>query len=800
MNPLSETGDKRQTGRLALWLGLFLFSVYLFSFSGKFHVVDELMVFTAGHNLAQYGRPDVNQLIWTNHWQEVQSAFWGVDNQLYTKKAPGFALAVAPFVWLGHTLPGLNAVHVSLLLNAVVTALTAALLLVWLVELGFSRRAALVAALMYGLGTIAWIYARMLWEPPLTALMFLLTVWSLRRFDAVDAPRARLGWAALTGLALAVNLLLRFEMAVAAGMVGLYLGVKRPTPFRGQATNDQRRTAGDQRPAMPFRNRLPVLAAALTPVAMVGLGLLYFNYVRFGSPFETGYSREFSLIPPWIGGYGLLFSPGRGLFIYSPVMALLFFGLRPAWRRLPRPYFLLIAALCLFYWLFYGSWFAWGGTWGWGPRFLMPILPLLMLFVAETVQNSVRKAQWLLVWGLFAASLFVNILGVAVDFNEHYLRLGRNDNFVFNWSAMPLLGHWRILREGLVDILWLRPGPDGLTVDWAIFLPSLLVVGLTALGLALAVRRSRRLASPLGVLLSLVVVAGAVFVTQRATARAALADDQSQADLPVLNLLNTQSRPGDLLLVPMPPYGDVQEVTTRLMSYLHRPVPTYAWIESEPRAIQPDERERLRQAVLSGGRRVWLLERWLSPLDPPTPTAAWLNREAFPVASRWFDHSGRLTLFVLPGQSPAAAVLPVEAGFSGGLSLVEAAVLDTAVTPGAVVRVRLTWQAPSVEGAASAGLPNDSVLGFVHLVQTGSGGGPVAQNDRLLVDLQNFRQSPLLPGQKAVQGYGLQLPDDLPPGRYALIAGLYLGSSGQRLARSDGSPDDFVYLMDVVVE
>ena len=88
---------------------------------------------------------------------------------------------------------------------------------------------------------------------------------------------------------------------------------------------------------------------------------------------------------------------------------------------------------------------------------------------------------------------------------------------------------------------------------------------------------------------------------------------------------------------------------------------------------------------------------------------------------------------------------------------------------------------------------------FVHLVDTQSAQN-IAQQDRLLLDLQNADRSPLLPEQTVTQGYGLSLPDDLPPGSYALISGLYLGSSGQRLLRADDSPDDFLYLREIVVQ
>jgi hypothetical protein len=135
--------------------------------------------------------------------------------------------------------------------------------------------------------------------------------------------------------------------------------------------------------------------------------------------------------------------------------------------------------------------------------------------------------------------------------------------------------------------------------------------------------------------------------------------------------------------------------------------------------------------------------------------------------------------------------------FAGNLTLLDFAVLNSQASPGEVLKVRLTWQAPAV-GEPGVALPHEAVISFVHLLAE-NGGGQAAQQDRLLLDLQNFGRSPLLPGQTATQGYGLQLPDDLPAGAYPLIAGVYLASSGQRLPRHDGNPDDFIYLTDIVV-
>ncbi|MCB0165945.1 MAG: hypothetical protein KDI79_17055 [Anaerolineae bacterium] len=823
---------------LAFWLALFLYAVYLLSFSGHFHVMDEWVGFAPADNLVQHGRPDMNQFIWTNHWQAIPPGFWGVDDHLYTKKAPGISIITAPLIWLGHLIPGLNVVHVSLLANMPVTALAAALILIWLVDLGFSPKIAFFTGLGYGLCTIAWIYARMFWEPAMQALSFLVAVWAAYR--AVQSNTgARWLWIFLAGVAVALSLAFRFETVPATGLIGLYLlwefsqkQIKEsnsiaetpslaklsflPTHYALRTTSHVPRFTPQ---ALLLYARL--LAVYLAPSLLVGLGLMYFNLIRFGSLSETGYNQEILFEAPWVGAFGLLFSPGRGLFIYAPLMLLLFFGIRPAWRRLPRPYFLLIAAICLFYWLFYGSWYAWGGTWGWGPRFLMPILPLLMLFVGESLGwilagSSDSALRWIARMGvglLIVLSLFVNFLGVSVDFNEHFLRLGRNDNFVFNWAAFPPLGHWQILQDGLVDIIWLHPGKNGLTIEWSILAPALVLLVVAGLGLMIAgfgllidhseLLNSRstfyvlRLSqSPLTISISLLLAFLLTYQMMLATAQVALTNPQAQADVPVLKALTDSAHPGDALHIAIPPFGDVQEISTRVMAYLDQPLPTYAWIESEPRAIQPDERDRIWRTTQAESKRVWLFERWLTHKDPLSQTAARYNQTAFPIEERWFEKSGKLTLFALANDEPPTLSMPLNVPFEGGLTLVDVTVFGAEVYAGETLKVRLTWQAPEFGTLVEVGLPDSSVISFVHL--TGDGQN-IAQQDRLLLDLQNVERSPLLPGQTVSQGYGLQLPENTPPGSFPLITGLYLSTTGVQLNRADGSPDNFLYLTDIVV-
>lgn len=832
---------------LRFWIGFFLFSIYLLSFSGKFHVMDELAVFTAGNNLAQHGRADINQLLWTNHWTPNPPGVWGQDGHLYTKKAPGISFITAPLIGLGHWLPDLNAVHVGLLTNAFVTALTASFLFVWLTDLGFSRLTATLTSFGYGLCTIAWIYARMFWESSLLALSFLVAVWAVYRATRLAYARQRLFWILLGGSAIAIGLTLRFETLPAILFIGLYL-VWESASWQISQLNGAGWTSVNKshkvihHPTFSWQKLVGILLAIpwprlviyLTPTVLLGLALLYFNLSRYGSLSETGYTQELRFIPPWIGGFGLLLSPGRGLFIYAPFTLLLFFGLRPARRRLSPPYFWLLAVLCLFYWLFYGAWFAWGGTWGWGPRFLLPILPLLMLFVAEPIEWTSQRTPpltphvtrqtkgvrwaWLGIGLLALLSLIVNFLGIAVDFNEHFLRLNRNDNFVFNWADFPPLAHWRILQEGLIDIIWVRQQANGLTIEWSILTPALILFVLALAGLGVTLKNEiyslknspahprakpkpstpDALRTTLYVLLFILLPVTLIYEMMLGTARLAMENEQAQADTPLLETLRDAAQPDDVLLMPMPPFGDVQEVSTWLIAYLDQRLPTAVWIESEPRALTPAERGHISDTTQTQAKRVWLFERWLTQTGPTTLTAAYFNQTAFPLQEIWFDKSGKLTLYALADEALSAQPTPLNIPFQGGLTLLDFTLLDPVLTPDqSVIRLRLTWQASSAPELVAQGPAPGPLIVFAQLLD---GDHPLAQNDRSLVDLQNLEQSPLRPGETVQQGYGLPLTPPVSRGSYPLVVGLYLAATGQRLTRSDGSLDDFLYLTNVVVQ
>ena len=87
-----------------------LFVVYTLTSAGKFHIVDEVSLFSVTESLAQRGTVDTNAIAWTqwvNSPGEVLGAF-GPDGQVYSKKGPAPAFVAVPWYLLLRTIAQLE--------------------------------------------------------------------------------------------------------------------------------------------------------------------------------------------------------------------------------------------------------------------------------------------------------------------------------------------------------------------------------------------------------------------------------------------------------------------------------------------------------------------------------------------------------------------------------------------------------------------------------------------------------------------------------------------------------------------
>jgi hypothetical protein len=243
------------------------------------------------------------------------------------------------------------------------------------------------AAWTFALGTSVWSTSQALWQHP--AALVCLTwaiVWMLKAEDAGGDV-----WAGRAGLPLSLAVAARHADGLL--VVALALGV-----------------------AVRWPRRIPWLALWACPATAFVLG---YQWLAFGSPLVHGFSGSLGRFSePWgIGHLGLLVSPGKGLFVFTPVALVAVTGLVVAARRGEAWLASTLGAAALAHWLLLGRWSEWHGGESFGPRMLTDVLPLLFVFLPDglAVFGSAGKL-------LLALSVGVQALG-AFSYDYRWERL-----------------------------------------------------------------------------------------------------------------------------------------------------------------------------------------------------------------------------------------------------------------------------------------------------------------------------------------------------------------------------------------
>ncbi len=583
---------------VAVWLALLLFGVYLLVFSGRITSSDGLAMYAVTDSFIKRGEFSTDQL-WTLFRTKSIAA---PDGEVYSKYGYGTSLLAVPFYTLALFVPFAGMMQVTLLASAAAVAVTGALVYLAARRLEFSALVAVSAALLFGIATPAFVYAKEFWSESFAPL----ALFGAFYFVLVYRRSRQLRDAALSGVLLGLAVAVRTTNAVLVPLYALYAFVEyKPSQIRW-------------RDMIGFG----------VPVVLFGLAVLAYNAVRFGNPLTTGYrpDEDFSN-PLLLGIYGLLFSPGKGLLVYAPFLAALPFGIWQFYRQFRREtvFMLLVFAVNL---VLFSVWYYWWGGTNWAARFLVPTLPFLVLFCAPLLDlilnpgasSRARPAYGLLcaVFGALVGLSVVNELaGVSVNSLTYRLRtLNLSPNP--DWDAMfvpalsPLLGHWQTLKLTNADFAWVRVTPASVPVDW-------LALGLT-LALVLycgwmLVRALRGRTLPQGaVWLSLAVVVGATGV---ALARYAddprLGGNDGYAEL--VRALEREAHASDVLILN-------DETPARYLLNANRARLRWYGLSRDP-ARWDEPTQALIHQLLARYPRVWFA--YDESVDAPNPMREWFQ-------------------------------------------------------------------------------------------------------------------------------------------------------------------------------
>lgn len=360
----------------------------------------------------------------------VDAAYFG--GHFYSGKAPAASFLAVPVYWLAWqlrdgTIP--EWLYLYLVQIAVVTLPSVFLSLLlhdFLLRSGASDWSADILVVGYSLGTMAFPYSTQFMGHQLAAALlfccFLLLLKWRRDSAFAVSPLRRFAPPLCGGLCAGLAVAADYQVALVVLVMVLFTMV---SPRRVGA----------------------LVSFAIGCIPGVFFILLY-NHACFGDPLSFPYAHEAMPIarevqsqgffgvrmPRLVPFFMLLFSPWRGLFFVSPFLLLLLPGLcclfseagdeelqRAAGMSARR-----LASLCgisvFGYVLFNSSYGAWSGGSGYGPRFLIPVLPFALIPIAALMRRRGRGYRWLLIL-LVIYSVGFHFVGTAEGPLAHeYLR------------------------------------------------------------------------------------------------------------------------------------------------------------------------------------------------------------------------------------------------------------------------------------------------------------------------------------------------------------------------------------------
>ena len=298
---------------------------------------------------------------------------------------------------------------------------------------------AFVLALAYGLATIAFPYSNVLYQHQMATFGMFVGFFLLWR---VVYEQADLNWLWLVGVLFSLAVITEYPVAPALAVIFLWAFIK-----------------------MPNRWQLYRVVLGAIPLGLVFMG---YNYLTFETVMPVGYNYSINwqtehqtgflslTIPTLDRLYGLTFSPFRGIFLLSPFLLLFFPGLVMLWQQHEdqRGMVIVLALVVAAFFLYNAASVMWWGGFTVGPRYLIPMLPFMVLPIALAFNWLLKRAWGSLLTGvLIALSIFsvwsLTIAGQGwpqVEISPQTFT-AMNSSFPLFDHALPLLAQGDVARN-----------------------------------------------------------------------------------------------------------------------------------------------------------------------------------------------------------------------------------------------------------------------------------------------------------------------------------------------------------------
>jgi hypothetical protein len=743
---------------IAVGLMALTFAIYWLTFLGQLRSIDEMAILSVTESLVKHGTLTANPIAFTYIAGQESLVEPGPSGDFYPHKGLLPSLLAAPLYTLALQLPSMGLAQTALLLNPILTALTAGLVYLLAIRWGFSDRAGVATAMSFSCGTLAWHYGQTLYTEPSAALAWVGAAYLL--IMALASPRG-IRWIAVAGGLVGLSAGASYPYGIAVPVFAIYLVLQiRQTPGRS------------------WRRLAAFGGGCLAGLLVWALA----NQLRFGNWLGTGYSLQTETLR--LAGaatrlYGLVLSPYRGLIWYVPFALVMPAGCFALCRRRALEG-LLCAGLTLAVIGIYSLWTVWWGAVNWGPRYLVPLMPFLCLGLVPIWEWILDRRGSRLLRGAFGAlvvlSFGVQIVSVLTNYVPYdFENWQRYSQFLIAdapISAIPLLYDVRlsplwvqtqVLGQGNIESAWVGDGQALAACVLGVLITSAVLVMLTR------TRRSCALVlTSLGAM-SLIVLWTLPRVTT-ARARPPMRE--------LVTYIQANARPDDVIVQMMP------DVYTEFATLYRSGVPVYGLPREAP--LRPELMGVL-ERLAREHRAIWLVSTGSPPADPQNGAEVWLVQHTFKAVHEYWAKV-RLSVFAAP-TADDGPVVPRADCLGESIRLISFSLPRRSWHPGDIVPLTLTWEAITP-------VQQNAVV-FVHLYD--AAGKLVAQRDAQPLD-GYAPTSAWRIGEPIADRQGVLLPNNIAPGEYALNVGLYDAATGQRLVIDPPQRENRIPLGTVRVE
>lgn len=432
--------------KLIIYYFLFLFYLLSFFSSGVIDSQDGFQYLAVARNIYYTGKPTVPVYEYDTRKNIHMSVITGEDGNTYSLTGLGYSLAYLPAVAitdLVYKIYGVSPpVHFPLendwlifltasFTNSFFGAILGVTLFLYLLELGLSKKQAIFISLVGLFATNLLVYAKHSFPHMMQVSTLFLSFYLIR----IHFRTKRILYLVFSGISFGITTI-TYSQTFVLSILPLLI-------YSFMLSNSGLNISS----LKTLANKSLFFLLGWTPFILI---YFWFENLRsspganFSSPATASAAVSWLLRVPigvFIEGlHGQLFSPGRSIFLYSPILLMILIF----WHKIKKkifPEFFTFSVLSAIYILFFATVYSvggldqgitplWHGESSWGPRYLTPIIPFGLLVVGFIFTQISKIEKRFIVYPLLLVGFYIELLGVLMPYQIKLYDL--QDKFFLN--------------------------------------------------------------------------------------------------------------------------------------------------------------------------------------------------------------------------------------------------------------------------------------------------------------------------------------------------------------------------------